>query len=147
MKPAPILRLTVMSLLLVSPLHAEDQSARPSVASQVVVKPISSSGVTSSGQPIVLPRGHLQVTTSTYDIAPGAVLPVHKHPFPRFAYVLEGNLSVTDQDTGQTFLYKPGDMIVEVVNQWHYGENIGSSPVRLLVIDEVEGNAPNTILK
>ena len=84
---------------------------------------------------------------SEFTIAPGATLPVHKHPFPRFAYVLEGTLSVTDQDTGQTFTYKAGDMIVEVIDQWHFGTNIGQSPVRLLVIDEVEGDQPNTILK
>ena len=130
----------VASLLLLKPLHADEGHA-------VVVRPIMSATQTASGQPISLPKVNARVSMSEFTIAPGATLPVHKHPFPRFAYVLEGTISVTDEDTRQTFVYKPGDMIVEVVNQWHFGTNVGQSPVRLLVIDEVEGDLSNTILK
>ncbi len=70
-------------LLLAAPLHAESQCQ-----SQVVVKPVLSTTVTSSGQPIVLPQKDAQVVVSTYEIAPGAALPEHKHPFPRYGYVL-----------------------------------------------------------
>lgn len=121
-------------------VHADDGRA-------VVVQQIMSATRTASGQPIILPKANARISVSEFTLAPGAKLPVHKHPFPRFAYVLEGRLSVVDEDTGQTFVYKAGEMIVEVVNQWHYGTNIGQLPVRLLVIDEVEGDRPNTILK
>ena len=130
----------VVSLSFLQPAQADDARA-------VVVKQIMSTTRTASGQPILLPKVNARVSVSEFTIAPGAKLPVHKHPYPRFAYVLEGNLSVTDEDTGQTFVYKTGDMIVEVVNQWHYGTNIGQSPVRLLVVDEIEGNQSNTILR
>lgn len=129
----------VTGLMVLGPAHAEDQA--------VVVRQIMSATRTASGQPISLPPKDARISVSEFTIAPGTRLPVHKHPFPRFAYVLQGNLSVTDQDTGQTFAYKPGDMIIEVVNQWHSGTNTGTAPVRLLVIDEVEGDRPNTILK
>ncbi len=132
--------LAAIASLLALSAHAEDGRA-------VVVRPIMSTTQTASGQPIRLPKGDARVTMSEFTIAPGARLPVHKHPFPRFGYVLEGTLSVTDQDTGQTFVYKQGDMIVEAVDQWHFGANIGQSPLRLLVIDEVEGDLPNTILQ
>ena len=96
---------------------------------QVVVTPVFSTTTTASGQPIVLPQANAQVIVSTYDIAPGARLPVHKHPSPRYAYVLSGTLRVTEQASGKTFDYQTGQFIVEVLNAWHFGENIGTDPV------------------
>lgn len=150
MKPESIARLMAVSMLLIAaPLRADDQAAKPiaAAASAVVVKPISSSAVTSSGQPIVLPRGRVQVIASTYDIAPGAVLPVHKHPFPRYAYVLAGTLEVTNDDIGKTETYKPGDFILEAVNQWHHAVNKGSEPVKLMVIDMAEKGKANVVVR
>lgn len=139
--------MAVSALLITAPLRADDQSARPAVATPIVVKPISSSSVTSSGQPIVLPRGHVQVIASTYDIAPGAVLPVHKHPFPRYAYVLAGTLDVTNDDIGKTETYRPGDFILEAVDQWHHAVNKGTEPVKLMVIDMAEKGKPNVVVR
>ena len=48
----------------------------------VTVTQLLSTTVTSSGQPIVLPQKNAQIVVSSYDIAPGATLPVHKHPIP-----------------------------------------------------------------
>ena len=137
--------------LLSAPLYADSQgvnldavtAAKPSVT----VRPVLSAMTTASGQPIVLPQKDAQVIVSTYEIAPGAVLPVHKHPFPRYALVQAGSLRVTNADTGKSDDYKPGDFIVEVVDQWHYGTNTGADAVKLLVIDMVEHGRPNTVLK
>lgn len=115
--------------------------------SPVVVTPVTTTTVTADGKPIVLPRKDAQVVVSIYDIAPGASLPVHKHPYPRYAYVLAGTLQVAKADTGETFTYKQGDFIVEVIDEWHQGANIGADPVKLLVIDQVEQGAQNTILR
>lgn len=148
MKGLPFARLVIAVVLFsASPLHADDQSAKPAAASSVVVRPVSSSDVTSSGQPIVMPRGHLQVTSSTYDIAPGAMLPIHKHPFPRYGYVLAGTLEVTNDDTGRTETFKPGDFIVEAVDQWHHAVNKGAEPVKLLVIDMTKKGKANVVMK
>ncbi|TIV71280.1 MAG: cupin domain-containing protein, partial [Mesorhizobium sp.] len=43
--------------------------------------------------------------------------------------------------------YKTGDFIVEMIGQWHQATNIGTDAVKLLVIDQVEQGAKNTILK
>jgi quercetin dioxygenase-like cupin family protein len=118
------------------PLHAEAPSAKTDAAKPVVVRPVMSATTTSSGQPIVLPQKDAQVVVSAYEIAPGAVLPVHKHPFPRYAYVQAGNLRVTNNDTGKSEDFKPGDFIVEAVGQWHFG-----------TIDMVEKGKPNTVLR
>lgn len=111
------------------------------------VTPLASTDRTAAGQPIVLPRVDARVIASLYEIAAGATLPVHKHPFPRYAYVLSGELAVTNVETGETVTYGPGDFIVEMVDTWHQGTGLGAEPVRLLVVDQVEGDAPNTLLR
>ena len=116
-------------------------------AAPVVVTPVKTTEVTSTGQPITLPQKNVEVTASIFDIAPGATLPVHKHPFPRYGYVLAGTLKVTNVDTGKSDTFKTGDFIVEMIDQWHQGSNIGADPVKLLVIDQIEAGAQATVLK
>ena len=123
--------------------HALDSGA----AAPVVVTPVKTTAVTSTGQPLVLPQKNVEVTASIYDIAPGATLPVHKHPFARYAYVLAGTLQVTNVDTGKSDVFKTGDFIVEMIDQWHRGSNIGADPVKLVVIDQIEAGAEATVLK
>lgn len=114
-------------------------------APKVVVKPVLSTTTTASGQPITVPANP-EVIVSTYDIPAGTSLPFHKHPFQRYAYVMAGNLSVVNRDTNETYRYKSGDFIVEVLDQWHMGRNEGKTPVKLLVIDQVEPGKPNVVL-
>lgn len=116
-------------------------------AAKVVVTPLASVTETASGQPIVLPQKDVQVLVSSFEIPPGAKLPVHMHPSARYAYVLEGQLEVTNVDTGKSTSYKKGDFIVEMIGTWHQGANVGSEPVKLLVIDQVEKGTSNTVLK
>ncbi len=112
----------------------------------IVVTPLMTTSQTSSGQPITLPQKDAQVSVSTYDIQPGAVLPWHEHPYPRYAYVLAGTLSVTNSVTGQTTIFKTGDFILEAIGQRHRGASVGPDPVKLLVIDQTEKNTPNVVL-
>lgn len=113
----------------------------------VVVTPVKTTGATSTGQPIVLPQGDVEVTASIFEIAPGAKLPVHKHPFPRYAYVLAGTLKVTSAETGKNDTFKAGDFIVEMIDQWHWGANIGADQVKLLVVDQVIKGSQSTLLR
>src|SRR6185437_575937 len=121
--------ITAMLLVLAAPLSAQ--------AEGVKVEPISKTDVTSSGQPIVLPRGHVKVITSTYKIPPGAKLPVHKHNYPRYGYMLSGQLRITNIKTGKSKTFNPGDFIIESLGKWHKAESIGTAPVKLVVIDQV----------
>ncbi|TIX12351.1 MAG: cupin domain-containing protein, partial [Mesorhizobium sp.] len=121
--------------------------ALDSGANPVVVTPLADRTETASGQPITLPQKNVEVIVSTFEIAVGATLPVHKHPFPRYAYVEAGTLKVTNVETGNSNTYKTGDFIVEMIGQWHQATNIGDSPVKLLVIDQVEQGAKNTVLR
>ncbi|MEJ0020449.1 MAG: cupin domain-containing protein [Acetobacteraceae bacterium] len=128
------------ALLLLLPLGAT--SAEP-----VVVTPLMATAVTVSGQPIVLPQKDVHLAVSTYDIAAGARLPEHRHPFARYAYVLAGTLEVTNVETGRSETFKAGDFIVEAIGQWHKAVNLGTDAVRLLVIDQTEGAQGNTVLR
>lgn len=125
------------------PAHALDSGS----AAPITVTPIRSTTTTSTGQPITLPQKNVEAAASIFEIAPGAKLPVHKHPFARYAYVLAGTLQVTNVDTGQSDTFKTGDFIVEMIDQWHTGANIGADPVKLLVIDQIEAGQPVTVLK
>jgi quercetin dioxygenase-like cupin family protein len=121
------------------------QAAPP--AKPVTVTELASATTTASGQPIRLPSGEIRVVLSDYRIAPAAKLPVHKHPYPRYAVVQSGTLAVTNQATGQTTTYRPGDLVVEAVDQWHSAVNPGTDEVHLLVLDEIPGSGSNTILQ
>lgn len=113
----------------------------------VTVTPLHDMTETASGKPITLPQNNVRVIVSTFDIAPGATLPIHKHPFARYGLVQAGSLKVTNVETNESKVYKTGDFIVEMIDQWHRAENVGDSAVKLLVIDQVEGSAANTVLK
>jgi quercetin dioxygenase-like cupin family protein len=131
-------------LLVLAPLAA---TAAVAQTPPVEVKPVFSSTSTQAGQPIMLPQGPVQVSFSTYTIAPGAKLPVHRHPYPRYGYVLDGQITVTDTQTGEARTFGKGEVILEMVDRWHFGENRGSTPMQLLVIDQAPAGAPTTVLQ
>lgn len=142
-----MLKLWILAAALWPVLGAGVAIAQDSSAPRVVVTPLASKTQTASGQPIVLPQKNVQVVVSEFEIPLGATLPVHKHPYARYAYVQAGTLEVTNIESGKSTVYKPGDFIVEMIDQWHKGANIGDEPVRLIVIDQVEAGTQNTILR
>ena len=110
--------------------------ASASAQEAAVATPLTSAVTTNSGQPIVLPQGPMQVSVSRVVIPAGSKLPVHKHPYPRYAYVEAGRIRVTSVDTGGEVEFAPGGFIVEAVGQWHTGQALGQEDVSLLVIDQ-----------
>lgn len=129
--------LVLVSLMLTTPVLAEE----------ITVTPVLRTIATATGQPIVFPQENAELVVATYEIAPGAVLPEHEHPHPRFAYVLQGNLRVDNTEVGKGDIYKAGDFIVEAIGQWHKGTNIGADPVKLLVIDVIPKDEKNVVVK
>jgi quercetin dioxygenase-like cupin family protein len=140
------MRMIFAVVMLFTALAAASGEEVPS--KQVTISAILSTTVTAAGQPIVLPSGPVRLIASMYEIAPGVSLPVHEHPYPRYGYVLAGDLTVTDKVSGTQTTYKAGDFIVEMVDRWHFGQNTGTAPVRLLVLDQVpEATTGNTVLQ
>lgn len=113
----------------------------------ITVTTLLSTDVNSVGQSITFPRGPGYIEATIYEIAPGALLPTHKHPFPRMGYILSGTLRVTNVETNETVIYTEGDFALESVGIWHIGNNPGSEPVKLLVIDLIEVGSKNTVVQ
>ncbi|MFB9970385.1 cupin domain-containing protein [Pseudoroseomonas cervicalis] len=101
---------------------------------------------TALGQPMRFPQRDGTLVIATYEIPPGARLPVHRHPQQRIAYVMAGRLLVATPE-GRSWEYKAGDVVVEMLDHWHWGETLGEETVRLLVIDQTEGGGSNTELR
>lgn len=116
-------------------------------APKVTVTPVIMTDKTVIGQPIVMPKDPtLVATVATFP--PGARLPVHKHPYPHYGYVLAGVLTVTNTQTGNVFDIGPGNFLVEMNDTWHYGQNNGKTDVKLLIIDHLpKGVTSNVVLK
>lgn len=114
-------------------------------AANVKVTPVLTTTKTATGQPLVLPNQNPQVIVTTMEIAAGAKLARHMHPFARYAYVLQGEVTV-EYEGGQRQTFRTGEFIVEAIGVWHFGTNTGTVPLRLLVIDQVEAGKSNTTL-
>ncbi|MGA7676079.1 MAG: cupin domain-containing protein [Rhizomicrobium sp.] len=122
-------------------------SATALAAPAPVTTPIVSTDTTIIGQKIEVPKDPT-VIVSTITFAPGARTPVHKHLYPHYAYVLEGTLTITNVETGKSFVITKGQFLAEMQNTWHYGENRGKTPVRLLIVDHVpKGVTQNSVAK
>ena len=116
-------------------------------APKVVSTPVFSGGTTITGQKIEVPNNP-NVVVSMVTFPPGAALPVHKHLYPHYVYVLEGTLTVTNVETGKTFDAPRGKFFAEMNNTWHFGRNNGTTPVKILVIDQLPpGVTSNVIAK
>lgn len=125
--------------LIASASHAADNKP--------VVTPVLTTDVTATGQPFTFPTKNAQIIVATYEIPEGAALPEHKHPFPRFGYMLAGSLRVTNTETGKSEVYKAGDFIPEAIDQWHQGATVGIGSAKLLVIDVTEKGHSNVTPK
>lgn len=137
-------------LLLATGWFASDLSAKEPISDegytkQIVVTPLLRTTKTASGQPIAYPvTASPQVTVVMVDIPPGAETGWHQHPFPCYAYILSGKLTVEVKGEEPRELHE-GEALVEVVNTTHNGTNKGSEPVRLVMFVTGEEDKPFTV--
>lgn len=89
------------------------------------------------------PRSQRQPSISL----PEAPSPYTNHPWSRFVYVERGSLRVHNHYTGASLDFQAGQVLPEVVAQWHEARALGNAPVRLIVIDLVPPGVNNTIMK
>jgi quercetin dioxygenase-like cupin family protein len=98
--------------------------------------PLTNTDKTVIGQTITAPE-HPTVISTIVTFQPGDKTAVHKHPWPHYGYMLEGVLTITNTETGQQFVLQPGMFLIEMQNTAHFGENHGSVPVKMLIVDTV----------
>jgi len=125
-------------------------SPRASVAPEAHVAPGPPRGAKELGPPVAeaLPRtattivgesirypsdAPAQVTAQIVTIAPGQATGWHRHGVPTFGYILSGRLEVEYDGAGRRTL-AAGDHLMEAMNVAHNGTNLGSEPVRILVV-------------
>lgn len=90
------------------------------------------------------PNKNPEITILSYEIAPGVRLPMHKHPVINAGVITQGKLTVVAKDGGLLIL-NPGDSIIELVDQWHYGINDGAEPVKLIMFYAGQEGVPLVI--
>ena len=108
---------------------------------------VNRASATITGQPLAVPQAPWEAVVSVSDLPPGGALPMHKHPWPRYAYVERGRLRVTYEAAALTREFGPGEAVVEAIDQWHEGRVVGNEPVRLIVFDQVPRGANNVVLR
>jgi quercetin dioxygenase-like cupin family protein len=96
------------------------------------------------GQPIRFPLGDSQFTAVLGEIAPGGQAGRHMHPVPLLVYILDGSLSIEMEGHGE-HVVSAGEAFTEVVNTWHNGRNLGSTPARFLIVFAGQEGTPITI--
>ena len=137
----------IAALLMASGGCAEDgpppASLSPPAAAAVTTVLRASTTVT--GQPLAAPPSPWEVLVMTTDLPPGGLLPMHKHPWPRFAFVQSGRLEVRYEQSGLVRTFGPGEAVVEAIDQWHEGRVVGAEPVRLIVLDQLPPGATNVV--
>ena len=101
----------------------------PSITTDLIIR--SGNDWTGSSLPSYLSDAP-EVAVMRYVIPPQTALPVHKHPAINAAYVVDGEITVV-QEGGMQRNFKKGDVIIEMVDKWHYGMNQGIKPVELIV--------------
>ena len=109
--------------------------AMPAFAAPVVT-PLANTDKTVTGQPIIAPE-HPAVIATVLTFQPGDKTAIHKHPWPHYGYMLEGVLTITNTETGKSYEVKAGEFLVEMQNTAHFGENRGTVPVKILIVDTV----------
>lgn len=80
------------------------------------------------------PEGAPELSLVKITIKPGALLGSHIHIMPNIEYVLQGTLAIVKSETRRKKIIGPGDVLAEVVFTPHYGFNVKSNDVVLLVL-------------
>lgn len=87
-----------------------------------------------------------KVTISKVVIPPKAKLPRHLHPVITTGMLTKGELTVTDDKNNQITI-KAGDVLVEVTNTIHFGENAGNVPAEIITFYIGPEDSPTTVIE
>ncbi len=140
-----------LALLTVQAVHpfghaAASAQADPSPTGPVglTLTPVLQASKTFTGQPIRFPQSDNQFVAVVAEVAPGGQVGRHLHPNPLFVYMLQGTLTIEMEGHG-THAFSAGEGLVEVVNTWHNGRNLGDTPVRFLIVFAAQEGTPTII--
>jgi quercetin dioxygenase-like cupin family protein len=90
------------------------------------------------------PLGQPELVAVKYVIPPGKKLGWHHHIAMNHGVLVQGELTIIAQD-GKTKVMKAGEVVVEMVDAIHHGENRGSEPVVLYMFYLSQKDLPMTV--
>lgn len=90
------------------------------------------------------PEGKPELVAVKYIVPPGAKLGWHHHPSMNHGVLVEGELTIIGAD-GKTKVLHAGEVVVEMVDTIHRGENRGSEPVVLYMFYLSQEGTPLTV--
>lgn len=85
------------------------------------------------------PEGKPLISVMRMSLPPHSELPWHTHAMPNTAYVLSGQLTVEDKQTGVTYTVKAGEAINETINSAHRGYTSEQAAELVIFYAGVEG--------
>lgn len=85
------------------------------------------------------PAGKPQISVMRMSLPPNSKLPWHTHPMPNAAFVLTGQLTIEDKETGQTHCFNAGEALNETVNSPHRGYTTAQGTELVIFYAGVEG--------
>ena len=133
------------TLILLAACASAQSAQAPSAPAGAKVTLAGRASETVTGQKLAMPADPFESVISVSELPPGGLLPMHKHPWPRYVYVDRGRLSVRYEASGLVREFGAGEGIVEAIDEWHEGRVIGAEPVRLIVFDQVPPGQTNVV--
>ena len=76
------------------------------------------------------PEGRPELVAVKYEFPAGQKLGWHHHPSMNFGVLVQGELTIIDQEGNEKIVHE-GEAVVEMVGTVHHGENLGNKPVIL----------------
>ncbi|MCX5516778.1 cupin domain-containing protein [Kaistia algarum] len=126
-------------------LGASGALAEESYKPSVKVQRLLDTETTTSGDAIQYPKiDDPEVQSLLVEIPPGGETGWHEHPYPAYAYILQGAIEVQMAD-GRKQTFKAGDSFAEMVNRPHDGRVVGNEAVRILMIVTGEKGKPFSV--
>jgi quercetin dioxygenase-like cupin family protein len=140
-----ILCTACLVLVLIYNALAAETNLAPVASDNIDIETLAKTSSSWNNQPLpCYPEGVPEITILRIHIPPGAELSLHKHPVINAGVLLAGELTVITEDNDLLCL-KSGDAIVEVVDKWHYGRNMGEETAEIIVFYAGIQDSPVTI--
>ncbi len=111
---------------------------------EVTVETLLQADETILGQEFAYPEGTPEITIAVLTVPPHATIPLHEHPVPLAAYILQGELVIDYEGVGE-IRYREGDAFVEAFEVPHQARNGGRGKVKILAIYSGAVGVPNAI--
>lgn len=102
--------------------------------SNLKVEPLLKTDTSYLGGKLIYPAGDSTETTIVkITFPPGYSTGWHKHDYPLYGYVLQGELTVETRERAP-YIMKAGTATAEVTGTWHNGSNKGTIDAVLIVV-------------